>query len=133
MSLPIHCEIGYKKNISDIVLLNCHKPCVFKVINSVLNAPQTRTEASPAGYENFLHHFIDKVTSTSALIIPPVYDPSMSVPCSAVLDTFEPVTLPVVQKIESHFKLSHSPNNTVLPRLFKEVFPTVGPSCLSYY
>ena len=85
-----------RKYFSDIVLLNCHKPRVlFKVINSALNAPQTvGIEASPAVCEKFLHFFTDKVTSTRALISPPAIDPSVSVPCSAGLDTFEPVTLP---------------------------------------
>lgn len=104
---------------------------LFKVINSVLNAPQTGIEASPALCENFLHYFIDKVTSTRALISPPASDPSVFVPCSAVLDTFEPVTLPVAQEIVNHLKPSGSPDDTVPPRLFKEVFPTIGPSCLT--
>ncbi len=118
-----------RKYFSDIVLLNCHKSCVlFEVINSALNAPQTvRIEASPAVCENFLHFFTDKVTSTRALISPPAFDPSVTVPCSAVLDAFEPVTLPFVQQIVGHLKPSGSPDDTV----FKEVFPTVGPSLLT--
>ena len=55
----------------------------------------------------------------------------MSVPCSAVLDTFEPVILPFVQEIMSHSKPLGSPDDTVPHQLFKEVFPTTGPSCLT--
>ena len=58
-------------------------PCMlFKVINSVLNAPLTGTETSTAVCENVLHYFIDKVTSTRALIPPPASDPSVFVPHS---------------------------------------------------
>ena len=117
-----------RQYFSDIILLNCHKPRVlFKVINSALNAPQTAgVEASPAVCEDFLRFFIDKVTLTRALISPPAFDPSLSVPCSAVLDTFQPVTLSFVQDIVSHLKPTGSPDDIVPPRLFKEVFPTVG-------
>lgn len=119
-----------RKYFSDIVLLNSCKPRVlFKVINSALNAPPTvAIDASPAVCENFLHFFIDKVFSARALISPPGFDPSVFVPCSAVLDTFEPVTLPFVQEIVGHLKPSGSPGDTVPPRLLKEVFPTIGPS-----
>ena len=105
---------------------------LFKVINSALNAPQTvGIEASSAVCEKFLHFFTDKVTSTRALISPPAIDPSVSVPCSAGLDTFEPVTLPFVQEIVGRMKPSGSPDETVPPQLFKEAFQTVGPSFLT--
>ena len=68
----------------------------------MLNAPQTGIEASPAVCENFLHYFIDKVTSTRALVSSPLSDHSVFVPCFAVLDTFEPVTLPFMQGIVGH-------------------------------
>lgn len=119
-----------RKYFSDIVLLNSCKPRVlFKVINSALNAPPTvAIDASLAVCENFLHFFIDKVFSARALISPPGFDPSVFVPCSAVLDTFEPVTLPFVQEIVGHLKPSGSSGDTVPPRLPKEIFPTIGPS-----
>ena len=78
--------------------------------------------------ENFLRFFIDKVSFTRALISPPAYDPSISVPCSAVFNQFEPVTLSFLQEIIVHFKPSNSPGDAVPPRLFKEVSPTIGPS-----
>ena len=82
--------------------------------------------------ENCFHYFIDKVTFTGALISPPASDPSVFVPCCAVLDMFEPVILPFVQEIVSQSKPSGSIRfDTVPPRLFKEVFPTTGPSCLT--
>ena len=88
-------------------------------------------EVSIAVCENFLHFFIDKVTSIRAQISPSAYDPSISVPCSAVFDQFEPVTLSFLQEIVGHLKPSGSPNDAVPPRLFKEVFPTVGPSVIT--
>ena len=39
--------------------------------------------------------------------------------------------LPFVQDIVGHLKPSGSPDDTVPPRFFKEVFPTVRPSCLT--
>ncbi len=118
-----------RKRLSDIILSNCHKPRIlFKTIDSVLNTPQSVCmEASPAVCENFLHFFIDKVSSTRALISPSAYDPSISVTCSAVFNQFEPVTLSSLQEIVGHMKPSGSPNDAVPARLFKEVFPTVGP------
>ncbi len=119
--------------ISEIILSNCNKPCVlFKTIVSVLHVPQTVcVDASSAVCENFLHFFIDKVTSTRAFISPPSYDPSVSVLCSAVFDKFEPVTLPVLHEIFGQLKPSGSPYDAVPPWLVKEVFPTVGPSVLA--
>ena len=57
--------------------------------------------------------------SARALISPPAIDPSVSVPCSAVFDSFEPVTLPFVQDIVGRLK---PPWENVPPRLLKEVF-----------
>lgn len=54
----------------------------------------------------------------------------MSVPRTAVFDTFEPVTLSFVQETVGHLKPSGSPDDIVPPRLLKEVFSTVGPSFL---
>ena len=88
-------------------------------------------EASPAVCENFLHFFIGKVTSIQAQISPSAYDPSVSVPCSAVFNLFEPVTLSFLLEIVGHLKPSGSPNDAVPPRLFKEVSPTVGPSVIA--
>uniref|UniRef100_A0A3B4X257 Reverse transcriptase domain-containing protein n=1 Tax=Seriola lalandi dorsalis TaxID=1841481 RepID=A0A3B4X257_SERLL len=121
------------KHFSDIILSNCHKPrALFKTIDSVLNAPQTvGIEASPAVCKDFLNFFIDKVAGTRALISPSAYDPSVSVPCSAVLDRFESVPLSDLQDTVGHLKPSGSPNDAVPSRLFKEVFPTVGPSVLA--
>uniref|UniRef100_A0A8C5AN71 Reverse transcriptase domain-containing protein n=1 Tax=Gadus morhua TaxID=8049 RepID=A0A8C5AN71_GADMO len=119
-----------RKYFSEIILLNSHKPRVlFKVINSALNAPQAlQIEGSPAVCEDFLRFFIDKVTSARALISPPAIDPSVSAPCSVFLEMFEPVTLSFVEEIVGHLKPSGSPADIVPPRLFKEIFPTIGPS-----
>ncbi len=104
---------------------------LFKTIDSVIHVPQTVCgDASSAVCENFLHFFIDKVTSTRALISPPSYDPSVSVLCSAVFDQFEPLTLSVLHEIVGHLKPSISLYDAVPPWIVKEVFPTVGPSAL---
>lgn len=41
------------------------------------------------------------------------------------------MTLSVLQEIVDHLKPSGSPHDPVPPPLFKEVFPTVGPSVLA--
>ena len=69
------------------------------------------------------------VTSARALISPPAIDPSVSVPCFAVFDSFGRVTLHFVLDIVGRLKPSGSPGDKVPPRLLKEVFQTVGPSC----
>ena len=118
---------SFKQHFSNIILSNCHKPRVlFKTIDSALNAQQT-VDVSPALRENFLHFFIDKVSSARALISLCPHDPSIYVPCSAVFNQFEPVTLSCLQEIVGHMKPLGSPNDAVPPQLFKEVFPTVGP------
>ena len=104
---------------------------MFKTIGSVLNAQPVCMEASPAVCENFLHFFIDKVSSAKALISPSTNDPSISFTCSAVFDQFEPVTLSCLQETVGQLRPSGSPNDAVPPRLFKEVFPTVGTSLLT--
>jgi len=74
--------------------------------------------------ENFLCFFTDKVTSIRSQIAPAASDPSISVPCSAVFDHFEPVTFSFLEEVVGHLKPMGSPNDAVPPRLFKEVFPT---------
>ena len=122
-----------RKHFSDIILSSHHKPRVlFNTIDFLLNALQIACiEASPAVCENFLHFFIGKVASIRAQISPSAYDSSVSVPCSAVFDQFEHLTLSFLQEIVGHLKPSGSPNYAVPPRLFKEVFPTVGPSVIA--
>lgn len=131
-SLSDKCERCKRNHFSDIILSNSHKPRVlFDTINLVLNAPQTTCmEASTTVCENFMHFFIDKVSSVRALISPPAYDPSVSVPCTAVFNQFEPVTLSFLQEVVGRLKPSGSPNDAVPPRLFKEVFHTIGPSII---
>ena len=83
-------------------------------------------ELSTTVCENFQHFFINKVSFTKALISPPASDSLISVPCSAVFNQFEPVTLSFLQEIVVRFKPSGSPDDAVPPRLFNKVFPTIG-------
>lgn len=122
-----------RQYLSELILSNCNKPHVlFKTIDSVLNVPQiVCIDDSLAVCDHFLHFFIDKVTSTRALISPSAHDPSIPVLCTAVFDRFELITLSGLQEIIEHSKPSGSPYDVVPPRFFKEVFPTVGPSVLA--
>lgn len=58
-------------------------------------------------------------------------DPSVSVPCPVVINKFKPVTSFSLQKIDDHLKPFGTLNDAVPSYLFKEVFPTVGPSFLA--
>uniref|UniRef100_A0A671Y010 Reverse transcriptase domain-containing protein n=1 Tax=Sparus aurata TaxID=8175 RepID=A0A671Y010_SPAAU len=113
---------------SDIISQNLNKPCVlFKTIDSILNAPQsTCLEASPQVCEDFLRYFIDKVATIRTHISPPSFDPSIPVTCSTVLYRFEPVSLSTITKIVTQLKPSSCPTDIVSPRLFKEVWETIG-------
>lgn len=123
-----------KRNpFSNIIFSNYNKPQVlFKITDSVVNPPQiVGIEPSPAICETFLNFLIEKVSSSRTSITFPAYDPSILVPCSAIFDEFEPVTMSLLQEIVGHLKPSGSPSDAVPPRLFKEVFPSVGPSVLA--
>ncbi|XP_076597184.1 uncharacterized protein LOC143326976 [Chaetodon auriga] len=88
-------------------------------------------EASPEMCNSFLHFFIDKVATARALISAPASDPSDPVPFSVTLDKFEPVTLSFLEELVGHIKPSGSPCDAVSPRLFKEVFPSIGEAVLA--
>ncbi|XP_075315190.1 RNA-directed DNA polymerase from mobile element jockey [Odontesthes bonariensis] len=122
-----------RRHLSDLIVSNSHNPSVlFKTIDSVLNAPHGGfVETSPAVCESFLHFFVEKVTSIRAQIIPSVHDPSVFVPCSAVFHSFECVTLQSLQEVVSHLRPTGSPDDAIPPRLFNDVFLTIGPSVLA--
>ena len=122
-----------REHLANIIESNCHNPRVlFKTIDSVLNGSQSVClEASPETCNNFLHFFIDKVVTIRALIPPPASDPSDSVPCLAVFNDFEPVTLSLLEDVVGHIKPSGSPHDALPPRLFKEVLPCIGQSVLA--
>ena len=90
-----------RQYLSNLIDSNRHNPRVlFKTIVTVLNPPQPGcTEASPEMCNSFLHFFIDKVTTVRALISTPASDPSDPVPCSAVFDVFEPVSLKALEDV----------------------------------
>ncbi len=93
-----------REHLSNIIVSNRHNPRVlFKTIDSVLNAPQSVClEASSEMCNNFLHFFIDKVVTTRTLISAPPSDPPGSVPCPAVFNKFEPVTLLLLEDVVGH-------------------------------
>ncbi|CAJ1051395.1 uncharacterized protein LOC117829052%2C partial [Xyrichtys novacula] len=80
---------------------------------------------------SFLYFFIEKVVTARSLISASASDPSVPVPCSAVLDRFEPVSLSFLEELVGHIKPAGSPCDVVPPRLFKEVFPCIGQSVLA--
>ncbi len=81
---------------------------------------------------SFFHFSVDKVTSTRALISPFSYDPSICVPCLAVFNQVEPVSLSFFKRhywsYEAfRFPCGHYPS----PRLSKEILTTIGPLVLA--
>ena len=113
-----------REHLSNIIDLNAHNPRVlFKTIESALGSPQPAyTEDSPEMCNVFLQFFIDKVASARALITTPASGPSVSVPCPAVFDSFEPVSRPVLEKVVGKIKPSGSPRNSVPPQFLKNSF-----------
>ncbi|XP_038153804.1 uncharacterized protein LOC119791657 [Cyprinodon tularosa] len=109
--------------LSNIISANCHNPrMLFRTIDSVLNAPSTVClESSKDICNDFLLFFTDKITSTRALIThSSASDPCPSfnlgpdawplLECSAVFHQFDPVTLPLLEKVANSIK----PSGTVL-------------------
>ena len=122
-----------QKYLANLIELNRHNPRVlFKTIDTILNAPQpVSLEASPETCNSFLDFFIDKVATVRALISAPASDPSVPVPCSAIFEMFEPVSLSFLEDLIGHLKPSGSPYDVVPPGFLKEVFPCLGQSVLS--
>uniref|UniRef100_A0A3B3WL78 Reverse transcriptase domain-containing protein n=1 Tax=Poecilia mexicana TaxID=48701 RepID=A0A3B3WL78_9TELE len=78
-----------------------------------------------------MRFFIEKVGSTRALITAPDSDPSISVPCSAAFNQFEPVTVSLLEDVVGHIKPSGSPRDPVPPRFFKDILPSIGQPVLA--
>lgn len=73
----------------------CQNPCVlFKTIKLFL---MPHNQATWVIWLKCVNFFINKVSSTRALMCPPSYDPSIYVTCPAVFDKSEPVTLPYLE------------------------------------
>lgn len=106
---------------------------LFKTIDSVLNSPQSDFPgASPELCNKFLNFFLRKVNDIRSAISAPASDPSESVPPSAVLQRFEPVSLSFLKDIINHMKPSASSLDAVSPRFFKQVFPSIGQFILTF-
>ncbi len=123
-------KVEKSKYLSAVIANNCHNPCVlFKTVDSILNSPlSTYHEASTEVCEKFLQFFTSKITNITTNISPPSFDNSIPVTCSAVLQQFEPVTLPALKVIVFKLKLAHCPTDILPPHLFKEVWETIGPN-----
>lgn len=122
-----------REHLSTIIMANRHNPRVlFKTIDSVLKPPQpVCLEADPVMCNDFLHFFIDKVATARAPITAPASDPSVSAPCLAGFDRFEPVTLSHLKDVVGRIKPSGSPCDAVPPHFLKEVINSIGPQVLA--
>uniref|UniRef100_A0A8C6ML89 Reverse transcriptase domain-containing protein n=1 Tax=Nothobranchius furzeri TaxID=105023 RepID=A0A8C6ML89_NOTFU len=117
---------------SDIIQSACSKPRVlFNVLDNVLNVDQpAEIEISQGLCESFLTFFIDKIVSIRAQI--PACPLQVSARCCpSTFCQFEPLTLECLWEIVEPLKPSGSPTDVIPPRLFKEVFSSVGPWVLN--
>jgi len=116
------------KYLSDVINKNGHKPYVlFRTINSVLHTPKyLMHEESTVICEKFLHFFVNKITTIRASISPPASDPSIFTECAAVFSEFEPVSIVALNDIVNHLKPSICSTDIIPPRIFKEVWNSIG-------
>ncbi len=75
--------------------------------------------------DKFLNFFADKTETVRTHISFPLHDPSVTVTCSAAFNKYHSLHS---RKISDHLKPSACPTDIVPPRLFKEVFQTIGPN-----
>ncbi len=121
------------KYFSDLISRTAHCPKVlFSTINTVLN-PVIVSPIDSISYtcEDFLNFFIRKIESIREVIVssPSVQAASMSSSC--IFDCFDLVSLPVLEGIVKHMKLSRTPLDPIPPRFLKNLFEFMGPSILS--
>lgn len=108
-------------------VLSDHIPIVFEASFHYENTkPHTPAfTASTEVCEKFLQFFTSKIVHIGANILPPSFDPSIPVICSAVL-LFKPVTLPVLKDIVFQLKPESCSKDIVPPHLLKEVWETTS-------
>ncbi|XP_051939816.1 uncharacterized protein LOC127612987 [Hippocampus zosterae] len=121
-----------REYLSDLILANRHNPrALFKTIDSVLKPPlPTCSDSSPEMCNRFLQFFIDKVSTARTRVSNTASDPSVHVPCSAVLNSFDTLSLALLKDVVRQTKPSGSPCDSLPPRFFQEVLPSVGASVL---
>uniref|UniRef100_A0A3B3HMF5 Reverse transcriptase domain-containing protein n=1 Tax=Oryzias latipes TaxID=8090 RepID=A0A3B3HMF5_ORYLA len=126
-------KLAKQEYLANIIVLNQHNPRVlFKMIDSVLNPPQAVSlEASTDLCNMFLQFFNNKVSNIRAGITLPSSDPSTCVLCPAVFREFEPASLQFLNELVSQSKPSGSPLDSIPPKFFKEVFPSIAQTVLS--
>jgi len=120
--------------LSNLVSSNSHKPqLLFKMLNSLLNPCDCAdVEASTELCDKFLLFFHEKVCAVRSSLTPYVSEPQILCPSAAVFDHFETVSLSYLTKVVQQMKPSNCPLDIIPSRLFKEVFPTIGPLILDF-
>lgn len=117
------------KYFSDLINRTAHCPkALFSTINTVLNNPAIVSPIDSISHtcEDFLNYFIRKIESIredSVLAAP--------LPSSCIFDCFDFVSLPVLEGIVKHMKLSHTPLDPIPPHFLKDLFEMMGPNILS--
>ncbi len=81
--------------------------------------------------EDFLNFFIRKIESIREVIVSSHSVQAASMLSSCIFDCFDLVSLPVLEGIVKHMKLSHTPLDPIPPYFLKNLFEFMGPSILS--
>lgn len=118
---------GKRKHLSDLIVSNGCTHVLFVTFEFVLNEPHTDC-TEPFFFwmwKLVCTYFIEEVTFTRAQISLSFHDPSVSVPSSAIFNSFQPVTLSSLQEVVSHCKLTYS-TNEASPCSFMDSFSQVA-------
>ncbi len=121
------------KYLSDLICRTAHCPKVlFSTINTVLN-PVIVSPIDSISHtcEDFLNFFIRKIESIREVIVSSHSVQAASMSSSCIFDCFDLVSLPVLEGIVKHMKLSHTPLDPIPPYFLNNLFEFMGPSILS--
>ena len=126
--LPEHCQRGQKRVPVKPYWVKLSQPmCYLKPLNLFVIPLNLRAQRNPLKCA-----IVSCISSLIRLLLLGFSsDPSDLVPCSAVLDLFEPVSLMALEDVVGQIKPSGSPYDTVPLHFIKEIFPSIGQSVLA--
>ncbi|XP_070410856.1 RNA-directed DNA polymerase from mobile element jockey isoform X1 [Nothobranchius furzeri] len=117
---------------ASIVTANSNNQGVlYKTMNAVLS-PVTKlfSSASADLCNQILQFFLNKISVIRAQIHQTNHVPDSVIPPHVQLQSFQPISLPYLEKTVAAMKPSGSPEDVIPPRLLKEVFPFISHNVL---
>uniref|UniRef100_A0A8C6Q3D2 Reverse transcriptase domain-containing protein n=1 Tax=Nothobranchius furzeri TaxID=105023 RepID=A0A8C6Q3D2_NOTFU len=117
---------------ASIVTANSNNQGVlYKTINAVLSPVQKLFPSVSADLcSEILQFFLNKITVIRAQIHQTNRVPDSFIPSHVQLQSFQPISLPYLEKTVAAMKPSGSPDDVIPPRLLKEVFPLISNNVL---